>query len=378
MTCRDVMTANPACCVPEDSVARAAEIMRDENVGPVPVVSDHTAKRLVGIVTDRDIAVKAVAAGRDPQSTRVSELMSESLVTCRVNDDYTSALESMARHQVRRIPVVNDDGSLAGIIAQADVARHSSQEETGEVVEEISEPAGMGHGGRYEGGAASLLLGACCFTTGAALMYLLDPSRGRTRRAKLRDKATSAYSDTAHFADKVQRDLQNRAKGTVASMRSRMSHEDEISDQKLEARVRTNLGRITSHPHAIHVTAQHGRITLDGSILAQELSRVMSAARSVRGVTEVESRLHVYEEPAGVPELQGGVERRGQRSEFMQSNWSPAARLMAGAVGGGMVLYGMRSKGRVAKAAAAVGAGLLTRGVSNKEVSSWTGNRSGF
>ncbi len=143
MTCKDVMTADPKCCLPDDTVARAAEIMREEDVGPVPVVSDRTAQRLAGIVTDRDIAIKVVAAGRDPRSTRVDEVMSKDVITCRAEDDYGQALHAMARHQVRRIPVVNEDGALLGIISQADVARQGNEDELGEVVEEISEPTGL-------------------------------------------------------------------------------------------------------------------------------------------------------------------------------------------------------------------------------------------
>src|SRR4051812_27720152 len=116
MLCKDIMTADPKCCCRQDSVARAAEIMRDEDVGPVPVVQDQNEKKLEGMVTDRDIAIKVVAAGRDPRSTCVQDIMSKYMVTCCPDDDYSKALEAMARHQVRRIPVVDESGSLAGII----------------------------------------------------------------------------------------------------------------------------------------------------------------------------------------------------------------------------------------------------------------------
>jgi len=359
--------------------------MRDEDVGPVPVVSDRTSNKVIGIVTDRDIAVKVVAFGRDPQSTRVREAMSSDLVTCRVDDDYREALECMARQQVRRMPVINQDGSLAGIISQADVARVSSENQTGELVEEISEPAGVGHSlgslrsrfwnpgeEAYGFGPNSLLMGAACFTIGAGVMFLLDPVRGRSRRAVLRDKATSLYGDSAYYSGKVQRDLRNRATGVVAGAKSKLRHEEEVPDQRLEARVRSSLGRATSHTHAIRVRAEHGRVTLEGNILARELDNVLSCVRSVPGVTEVDNRLHVHQEAGIVPDLQGGTERRGPRSELTQSNWSPATRVVASAIGGGLVLYGLRGRGPVAKATAAVGAGLLSRGISNKELSSWT------
>jgi hypothetical protein len=188
----------------------------------------------------------------------------------------------------------------------------------------------------------------------------------------LRDKAASIYGDSAYYAGKVQRDLRNRASGAVASAKGMLRHEEEVPDQKLEARVRSSLGRATSHPHAIRVRAQHGRVTLEGHTLDRELDHVLSCVRSVTGVTDVDNRLYVHQDAANVPDLQGGTERQGARSEFMQSNWSPATRAMAGALGGGMVLYGLRGHGALAKATAAVGAGLLSRGIANKELSSWT------
>src|SRR5437868_10034887 len=123
----------------------------------------------------------------------------------------------MARYQVRRIPVVSDDRSLLGIISQADVARRSTEEELGAIVEEISEPAanghphgplkpGAGHNGKSEaGGPNMLLMGAACLSAGAGIMFLLDPNRGRSRRAKAIDKATSLYNESGDFAGKVQR-----------------------------------------------------------------------------------------------------------------------------------------------------------------------------
>jgi CBS domain-containing protein/uncharacterized protein YwbE len=385
MNCKDIMTTDPKCCHPDDTIARAAEVMREEDVGPVPVVRDRNSKKLAGIVTDRDIAIKVVAAGRDPRSTRVDEVMSKDVVTCHAEDDYSQALHAMARHQVRRIPVVNEDGVLLGIISQADVARRSSEEELGEVVEEISEPTGLGHAlgslrprssrhGEPESGLGpnTLLMGAACLTVGAGLMYLLDPNRGRSRRAIVRDKAVSLYSDSANYAGKVQRDLRNRAAGVAASAKAKVTHEDEVADQKVEARVRTKLGRVTSHPHAIRVRAENGCVTLEGTILANEINGLVSAVRSVPGVTEVENRLQTHEKAGSIADLQGDREKPRERSEFMQVNWSPTARLVASALGGGLVIYGLRAHGPLAKATATVGVGLIARGVSNTEVSSWT------
>jgi CBS domain-containing protein len=377
------MTTDLSCCVAEDTVDRAARIMRDGDVGPVPVVNNQSENRLVGIVTDRDIAIKVVAAGRDAQTTRVRDVMSENLVTCGPEDHYTEALDAMASNQVRRVLIVNGDGTLAGIISQADVARRSSEEEVGEVVEEISEPAGLsgrlrsftrssGAGDRDSGfDMGALFMGAACLSFGAGIMYMLDPDRGSNRRARVRDKAAGLYTDSGYYAGKVQRDLRNRATGMAASVKSSLRREDEPSNQTLEARVRSKLGRLTSHPHAIHVRADNGRITLEGPVLASEAGGMISALRGVAGVRELDDRLTVHEHAGNISSLQGSSQVRREQWEFMQSNWSPAARLVASAVGGGLAIYGLKASGPLAKATCTLGFGLLARGLSNKEVSSW-------
>ncbi len=143
MTCRDAMTPNPVSCTTKDSVIDSARLMKDKDVGPVPVVDDRDSQKLVGIITDRDIAVKVVAAGRDAQRTAIGDVMSRDLVTCRPEDDLKEAIAAMAARQVRRIPIVDEERHLLGIIAQADVALCESPEMTGMVVENISEPNQM-------------------------------------------------------------------------------------------------------------------------------------------------------------------------------------------------------------------------------------------
>ena len=138
MKARDIMTANPRCVTASDSASRAAEIMRDSDVGVVPVIEDSGSMRLAGVVTDRDLAVRVVAEGRNGE-TNVREIMSSGLATVRPDDDVDRVTELMKREQVRRIPVVEDD-RLVGIIAQADVAREGRDRKTGDVVEKISEP----------------------------------------------------------------------------------------------------------------------------------------------------------------------------------------------------------------------------------------------
>jgi CBS domain-containing protein len=143
--CGEVMTEDPACCLPSDTVDKAAQLMRAEDVGPVPVVADHQSKSLVGIVTDRDLAIKVVADGRDPKSTMVSEVMTTGVATCRREDDLQMALSLMEQHQVRRVPVIGEGRRVVGIIAQADVAtRTEAPQETARVVEEVSKASAAG------------------------------------------------------------------------------------------------------------------------------------------------------------------------------------------------------------------------------------------
>ena len=132
----DSMTSNPCSIDAGKSVAYAAKMMRDEDVGLAPIVEGD---RLVGTLTDRDIAVRVVAEGRDPESTTVREVASSDLVTIDPHQDLNEALRLMAQHQVRRLPVVEEDGRLVGVLAQADVAQHADPSETGRMVEEISE-----------------------------------------------------------------------------------------------------------------------------------------------------------------------------------------------------------------------------------------------
>lgn len=139
MKCNEVMTKNPVCCLPNDSVAKAAELMKSEDIGSVPVIENEQTHRLVGIVTDRDLTLTIVAEGRDARNTKVEAVMTRKLVTCLADDDLQKALGAMAEYQLRRIPVVDNDNKIVGIIAQADLAtRIDEPEKTGEIVKEIS------------------------------------------------------------------------------------------------------------------------------------------------------------------------------------------------------------------------------------------------
>ncbi|MGH3002266.1 MAG: CBS domain-containing protein [Gaiellaceae bacterium] len=132
----DLMTEHPRTISTDSSIVDAAKLMREEDAGVAPITDGD---RLVGVVTDRDIAVRVVAEGKDPASTKVEEIASKKLVTIDPQQDLDEALRLMASHQVRRLPVVSEDGKLIGILAQADVARHADSESTGHVVGRISE-----------------------------------------------------------------------------------------------------------------------------------------------------------------------------------------------------------------------------------------------
>src|SRR4030042_495661 len=137
--CSEVMTAKPVCCLPDDSVTKAADLMKSGNVGSIPVVQNEQTRKLVGIVTDRDLALKIIAEGRDAKSTKVEAVMTRNVVTCRGEDDLQKALDAMSEHQLRRIPVVDKEGKILGIIAQADVATRVNQpDKTAEMVKKIS------------------------------------------------------------------------------------------------------------------------------------------------------------------------------------------------------------------------------------------------
>jgi len=131
---RELMTESPTTCPPSATTVEVAKVMRDEDVGPVPITD---GEKLVGIVTDRDIVVKVIAEERDPSSATAQEIASVDLITVSPDSGFDEALELMGRHQVRRIPVVEGQ-RLVGIVSQADVARAADEEQTGEVVQEIS------------------------------------------------------------------------------------------------------------------------------------------------------------------------------------------------------------------------------------------------
>lgn len=143
MRARDIMTKDPSCLRRDDTARQAAIVMRDRDCGAIPIIDD--ARRVIGIVTDRDLAIRAIAAGKGPD-TRLGELMTQQVHCCAADDDLRDVERKMAELQLRRICIVDAGGRCMGIIAQADIARAAhdnavSEQEVALVVEQISEPS---------------------------------------------------------------------------------------------------------------------------------------------------------------------------------------------------------------------------------------------
>jgi uncharacterized membrane protein len=215
---------------------------------------------------------------------------------------------------------------------------------------------------------------------GAGLMYLFDPSLGRRRRHVLRDKLIHYARKTADCTDATFRDVWHRSVGLAHETRASFSH-DSVADVVLVERVRSKLGRVVSHPHAVQVCAENGVVCLSGTVLADEADHLLKAAKSVRGVKDIAYSLDIRPAPGNVPELQGGAQRPGRRSEFMQENWSPTARLASGTVGSLMTLYGLTRGGLAGVVSGVIGSGLLLRAATNietKKLVGLTGSRRGI
>jgi CBS domain-containing protein len=158
MRARDIMTRNPECCEPDDSAREAARVMREHDCGCVPIVDPESSK-VIGIVTDRDLAIRGIAEGKSAD-TKLRDLMTGVASCCGPDDDLRDVERTMADLQIRRIPVVDGGGRCLGIISQADIARACSDSDVTEqeialVVEQISEPSRKGAPRANNGGGLS-------------------------------------------------------------------------------------------------------------------------------------------------------------------------------------------------------------------------------
>lgn len=141
MKAREIMTPNPRCVTPDTRLQNAARLMKEEDVGILPVVDEVGSTRLIGVLTDRDIALRCVAEGHDSSRCAVREVMTTDVRTASPDQDVDEVMNLMGREQVRRIPIVDEKGGVVGIIAQADIMLEANDQKAGETVEEISTPS---------------------------------------------------------------------------------------------------------------------------------------------------------------------------------------------------------------------------------------------
>lgn len=196
---------------------------------------------------------------------------------------------------------------------------------------------------------------------GAGLMYLLDPERGRRRRAMAGGKVAQALGAGRTALGRASRDLAHRSRGLAAEAGARLHLKTEhVEDRVLEDRVRSKMGRFVSHSHAIEVLADDGEITLAGEILDSEVAGLLAAVRSVRGVRKVDDQLRVHESAGNVSALQGEPRKRNRDSP----PWPPAKRLLAATAGGALAFAGFHfRKEPLGLALGTVGLGLIARGM---------------
>ena len=142
MKAREIMSKNPTCVTPDTPLVDAARLMKEENIGVVPVVESSGSRRLVGVLTDRDIAIRAVAEGRDGATTSVGHVMSTDVHTSSPDDSVREVMALMGSEQIRRIPIVDERGDVVGIVAQADIVLEADDKRAEQTVEKISQPSG--------------------------------------------------------------------------------------------------------------------------------------------------------------------------------------------------------------------------------------------
>ncbi|HLY97655.1 MAG TPA: CBS domain-containing protein [Candidatus Angelobacter sp.] len=138
MKVSEVMTPDPICCVPRDSAEKVAKLLRDHNIGSVPVVLDYKTRQLIGIITDRDLCCTVVASGLEPKATPIKRYITSNPITCRADDNVEICVHAMQTYQIRRIPVVDDENRCIGIVSQADLLLHHQTEQMFETLVEVS------------------------------------------------------------------------------------------------------------------------------------------------------------------------------------------------------------------------------------------------
>ena len=138
MKIREVMSPDPVCCMPDDTAQQVARIMCDRNIGSLPVVVDRESRRIMGMITDRDLCCSVIAGGFDPRTTPIEKFISPKLVTCRDGENVDKCEKAMEEHQVRRIPIVDGEDRVIGIVSQADLALNDKPEKVSKTIKAIS------------------------------------------------------------------------------------------------------------------------------------------------------------------------------------------------------------------------------------------------
>ncbi len=207
---------------------------------------------------------------------------------------------------------------------------------------------------------------------GAAVMYLVDPGRGARRRGLIRDKLIHATHVTADGVDAASRGLAYRAQSFWAEAHLWFSSEH-APDDVLVGRVRARLGRYVSHPHAVEVTAQGGRVTLRGQILKHEVGPLLWGIARIPGAHEIDNLLEQHDTAGDIPSLQSGAAYNGSPSDVLQNSWSPATRTLVGSIGSALVAYGAARRDALGTLFGAAGAGLVIRSATNRELSGLVG-----
>lgn len=325
MRVSDVMTRDVEALDAGSSLMEAAARMRDLDVGAIPVVRDG---RPIGMLTDRDIAIRAVAEGQDVRAVTVGDLMTAEVVSVTESDSIEFAADAMQREQVRRLMVVDAGGALCGIVSLGDLSVRSDDDDLVEdTLEDVSWPGNPQEGNRlarYRGGRSTTtgggaggrgyapdMIGGSPLATlaaglmlGAGLMYILDPTGGRRRRAVTRQKLARVSRQAGGQLSRTARHARDKAQGVAAGARH-MATSARADDDTLRGRVRAALGRVVTHPHSVRADVHDGVVTLRGPVLRAEVDGLVQTVRAVRGVYDVVNELEEHETPGNVPGLQG-------------------------------------------------------------------------
>ncbi len=198
---------------------------------------------------------------------------------------------------------------------------------------------------------------------GIGLMYWLDPDRGKRRRALMRDRARHLSKVANRELNRKANDLRNRAQGVWFDT-EKLFESETFTDERIVGQIRTKLGRLSSHPHAVKTIVENGKVTLSGLILADEVETLLKGIASTGGVREIENNLEAHESAEHISSLQG--ENKTSAAKHRKNCWSPQTRILAAATGGGLAFYAAKKRDSVSYLLASVGIGLLARSLANK------------